>query len=92
LVKVVESSDPGLNLYASSNYLLPWDSFRAYLAKHPDVAVAYQRGDKGYVVERASDYPELVSAPSVLVRKFLALRAVDGSDPPRCQDVFLPAL
>lgn len=92
LVKVVYSSDPGLVLYAAHNYLLPWDSFRAYLATHPDVAVVYERGDKGYVIDRVSDYPELVTSPPLLTRKLLALRAVDGSDKPRCQDVFLPAL
>ncbi len=92
LVKVVRSSDPGLDSYAASNYLLPWDSFRAYLAKHPDLAVAYERGDKRYLVYRASDYPGLVTSPSLFTQKLLAMRAVDGSDQPRCQDVFLPAL
>jgi hypothetical protein len=92
LVKVIASSDPGLVSYATYNYLLPWDSFRAYLAEHPAVAIAYERGDKGYVINRASDYPELVTPPSLLARKLLALRAVDGNDEPRCQDVFLPAL
>jgi hypothetical protein len=92
LVKIVRSSDPGLDLYAANNYLLPWDSFRAYLAKHSEAAVIYERGGKGYVVERAADHPELVTSPSLLARKLLAMRAVDGSAQPRCQDVFLPAL
>jgi hypothetical protein len=92
LVKVVASNDPGLSLYATDNYLLPWDSFRAYLAKHPDDAIIYDRAGKRYLVDRAAGYPELVTAPSSLVQKLLALRAVDGSDKPRCQDVFLPAL
>ncbi|MGH7868398.1 MAG: hypothetical protein ACREP9_12420, partial [Candidatus Dormibacteraceae bacterium] len=92
LVKVVASNDPGLSLYATYNYLLPWDSFRAYLAKHPDDAIIYGRGGKRYLVERAADYPELVTAPSLPAQKLLALRAVDGSDKARCQDVFLPAL
>ncbi|MGA9312596.1 MAG: hypothetical protein WBV74_19840 [Pseudonocardiaceae bacterium] len=92
LVKVVASNDPGLSMYATDNYLLPWDSFRAYLAKQPDDAILYERGGKRYVVNRAADYPELVTAPSLLAQKLLALRAVDGSDKARCQDVFLPAL
>ncbi len=92
LVKVVASNDPGLSLYASYNYLLAWDSFRAYLAKHPDDAIIYDRGGKRYLIDRAADYPELVASPSLLVQKLLALRAVDGSDKARCQDVFLPAL
>lgn len=92
LVKVIASSDPGLRLYATYDYLLPWDSFRAYLAEHPDVAVIFERGGERYLVERVSDYPELVTSPSLLARKLLAMRAVDGSAQPRCQDVFLPAL
>ncbi|MBV8540827.1 MAG: hypothetical protein JO364_07250 [Pseudonocardiales bacterium] len=92
LVKVVASSDPGLGLYATDDYLLPWDSFRAYLAEHPEVAIIYERGGKGYVVHRASDDPELVTPPPLLVQKLLAMRAVDGNDEPRCQDVFFPAL
>lgn len=92
LVKVVASSDQGLGLYATSNYLLPWDSFRAYLAENPDVAVTYERGGQNYVINRASDYPELVILPPLLARKLLAMRAVDGSVEPRCQDAFLPAL
>lgn len=92
LVKLVASSDPGLSAYATENYLLPWDSFRTYLAKHPQEAVIYERGGKRYLVDRASDYPELITPPSLLTQKFFALRAVDGSDKARCQDVFLPAL
>jgi hypothetical protein len=92
LVKVVASNDPGLSLYTTDNYLLPWDSFRAYLAKHPADAILYDHGGKRYLIDRASHYPELVTAPSLLVEKLLVLRAVDGSDKARCQDVFLPAL
>jgi hypothetical protein len=92
LVKIVASSDPGLSSYVTGSYLLPWDLFRAYLAKHPEEAVIYERGGKRYVVDLASDYSELVTPPPLLVRKLLALRAVDAGDKARCQDVFLPAL
>lgn len=92
LVKVLASNDPGLKLYDTYNYLLPWDSFRAYLAKHPEAAVIYQRGENGYIIRRAADYPELATSPSALVQKLFAMRAVDGNSEPRCQDVFLPAL
>jgi hypothetical protein len=68
LVNVVASSDPGLSSYAAHNYLLPWDSFRAYLAKHRDEAVIYEREGKRYLVDRASDDPELVTAPPCLPR------------------------
>ena len=92
LVKIIRSSDDGLNLYAAYDYLLPWDSFRAYLAKRPNVAVVYERGNLGYVIYRVADQPELTTPPSLLAQKLLAMRAVDAHDPPRCQEVFLPAL
>ena len=92
LVKIIRSSDAGLNLYAADDYLLPWDSFRTYLAKHPNVAVIYERGNIDYMVYRAADYPELVTPPPLLTQKLLAMRAVDAHNPPRCQEVFLPAL
>jgi hypothetical protein len=92
LVTVVSSTDPGLDRYRQEGYLLPWDSFRAYLAEHPGVAVTYERGGRRVVVERAADDPALVGAPPLLVRKLLGLRAVDGGERSRCQTTFLPAL
>jgi hypothetical protein len=92
LVKVIASNDPGLESYATYNFLLPWDSFRAYLAEHPDAGILYERGGRGYVITRAADHPELVAAPPVLVQKVFPLRSVDGGNESRCQDTFLPAL
>ncbi|MGH3870102.1 MAG: hypothetical protein ACRDSR_01085 [Pseudonocardiaceae bacterium] len=92
LVKVVSSDDPGLAQYSTYNYLLPWDSFRVYLAKHPDAAVTYERRGEHRIVQRAFDDRELITSPPSLVRKLLAMRAVDGNDHTRCQDGFLPAL
>lgn len=92
LVTVLSTDDPGLDRYRQEGYLLPWDSFRAYLAEHPDVAVTYERGGRRVVAERASGDPALVSAPPMLVRTLLGLRAVDGDPRSRCQTDFLPAL
>jgi hypothetical protein len=92
LVTVLSTDDPGLDRYRQEGYLLPWDSFRAYLAEHPEVAVTYERGGRRVVMERAADDPALVSAPPLLVRTFLGLRAVDGGVRSRCQTGFLPAL
>jgi hypothetical protein len=92
LVKVVSSNDPGLAQYSIYNYLLPWDSFRTYLAEHSGLAVTYDRRGERYVVKRAFDDRELITSPPWLVRKLLAMRAVDGNDHTRCQDGLLPAL
>jgi hypothetical protein len=92
LVRIVSSSDPGLARYADSAYELPWDTFRTYMAAHPEAAVTYERSGERFVLQRAADDPDLVDAPSVLVQKAIPLRAIDTREPPRCQDVFLPAL
>lgn len=92
LVTVLSTDDPGLDRYRQEGYLLPWDSVRAHLAEHPEVAVSYQRGGRTVVMERASDDPALVDAPPLLVRKLLGMRAVDGGERSRCQSAFLPAL
>jgi hypothetical protein len=92
LVKVMSSDDAGLAQYSTYNYLLPWDSFRIYLAEHPGAAVTYERSGERHIVRRASDDRELIISPPLLVRKLLAMRAVDGNDHTRCQDRFLPAL
>lgn len=92
LVTVVSSDDPDLARYAEQGYLLPWDSFRSYLAEHPAVAVTFERGGQRVVMQRASDDPALVTPPPVVTQKLLALRAVDAPDRSRCQTTFLPAL
>ena len=92
LVAIVDSTDFGLARYADSAYELPWDTFRTYMAAHPDAGVVYERAGEQFVVQRAAEDPDLVDAPSVLQQKALPLRAIDTRDPPGCQDVFLPAL
>jgi hypothetical protein len=92
LVQVVSTNDLGLGAYAQGDYLLPWDSLRAYLSAHPAAAITYIRDGVTHTLARASDEPGLTDAPPTLVQKLLPLRAVDGHDPPRCQETFLPAL
>jgi hypothetical protein len=92
LVRVEETDDPGLAQYALRQYLLPWDSFRSYLSRHPDVRIRYKRDGVDHDLAKASDEPGLTDGPSVLVQKLLPLRSVDSRDPPRCQESFLPAL
>ncbi|MGI8661749.1 MAG: hypothetical protein ACR2LQ_00870 [Acidimicrobiales bacterium] len=92
LVRIEASDDPGLALYVSSNYLLPRDSLRSYLARHPAASIRYQSDGVEHDLAHASDDPDLTRAPALAVEKLLPLRAVDGRDPPRCQESFLPAL
>lgn len=90
-VEILFSSDHGLRRYATQGYLLPWPSFRAFLAAHPDVSVTYRRDGETLSLQRASDRPDLV-APVPWWWRWMPLRAIDSRDPPRCQTVFLPAL
>jgi hypothetical protein len=90
-VRIVQSSDPGLALYARSNYDLPWDSFRAYVARHHGAAVRYQRAGRDYDLEPSDDVLN-INAPLLVVEKLLPLRAIDQLVPARCQASYLPAL
>jgi hypothetical protein len=91
LVRIISSSDPGLALYATRGYDLPWDSFRSYVATHPNVSVTFERfGEREHVIGGSG--PERFDRRSELMRRLLPLRAVDRNRPPRCQDTFLPAL
>jgi hypothetical protein len=90
-VEILFSSDRGLGRYAAQGYLLPWPSFRAFLAAHPDVSVTYRRDGETLRLRRASDRPDLV-APVPWWWRWMPLRAIDSRDPPRCQTAFLPAL
>jgi hypothetical protein len=92
LVRILASDDGGLEAYKVLGYDLPWDSLRAYLAKHPQASVTYERAGQVHALVHAADDPALVTAPSIVTQKLFPLRAVDQHDPPRCQDSFLPAL
>jgi hypothetical protein len=92
LVKILATNDFGLSKYVNSGYELPWDTFRTYMAEHPEVSVTYARNGRQVNLDRAADDPELIDAPPLLAQKLFPLRTVDSIDPPKCQDVFLPAL
>jgi hypothetical protein len=90
-VEIIASSDRRLAAYAAQGYLLPWPSFRAFLAAHRDVSVTYRRDTETWSLARAADRPELV-APVPWWWRWMPLRALDTRDPPRCQAAFLAAL
>lgn len=90
-VEIIASSDQRLAAYATQGYLLPWPSFRAFLAAHRDISVTYRREAETLTLERASDRPDLV-APVPWWWRWMPLRALDARDPPRCQTTVLSAL
>ena len=92
LVRIVDTSDPGLRLYIGEAFDLPYLQLRDYLSRHRDVSLTYVRGGVEHHVARASDDPDLVRSVPAWQVKLFAYRAIDQVDPPRCQPAFLPAL
>jgi hypothetical protein len=90
-VEIIESTDPGLELYRDLGYLVAYPQLRRYLAAHPQVGLDFRRNGQLVAFDRASDSPELID-PGPWWWRFMPLRAIDQQSPPRCQDVFLPAL
>jgi hypothetical protein len=88
-VEIVSSSDADLLYYPRYGYLVAWPQFRIYVADHPGIEVSYRRDGESF------GYPGGDSELSQSVPwwwRWLPLRALDTQTPPRCQDVFLPAL
>lgn len=90
LVTVVASDEPGLQAYADHRYLLPWPSFRSYLADQPDVSVTFERAGEVVEVERAGDAG--LADPVPWWWRWMPLRAIHSTTPQQCQPAFLPAL
>ncbi len=90
-VEILESSDPGLEAYRDGGYLIAYPQLRRYLSSRPNTSLTYRRFGEVVTLARASLRPELVD-PGPWWWRFFPLRAIDTLSPPRCQDVFLPAL
>jgi len=92
LVTVLNSSDPGLQVYAVQKFDIPFLQLRDYLSRHPDASLQYRRNGVVHEVARASDDPALVEPVPSWQSKLFAFRSLDQTEPNRCQPVFLPAL
>lgn len=92
LVRIKTSSDAGLQLYASGQFDLPFLQLRDYLSRHQEVSLTYVRGGVEHSVARASDDAALVEPVPAWESRLFAFRALDQTDPARCQPSFLPAL
>lgn len=86
-VEILETSDPGLELYRDMGYLIAYPQFQRYLVGK-SVAVDYRRGRQIFSVEGSST----VADPGPWWWRIMPLRSLDREPAPRCQDVFLPAL
>jgi hypothetical protein len=86
-VEIVDSSDPGLNLYRDLGYLIPYPQFQRYLVGR-DATVDFRRDGEEFSEVASSE----IANTGPWWWRFMPLRALDQRDPPRCQDVFLPTL
>ena len=91
LVRIVNSSDPGLQVYAEDSYVMPFLTLRAYTASRPDISLTYVRATLQYHVTRVGDDPDLARPVPGWLRKLASYRSFDGRTPARCEDRFLPA-
>jgi hypothetical protein len=86
-VEIVDSSDSGLNLYRDLGYLIAYPQFQRYLVGR-EATVDFRRGEEEFSAIDSS----VIASPGPWWWRFFPLRSIDEHDPPRCQDVFLPAL
>jgi hypothetical protein len=86
-VEIVSSNDRGLLSYRDSGYRIAYPQFQSYLAANRGVDVTYVRNGVEMRVDESATTPR-----GPWWWRFLPLRALDIQAPPRCQDVFLPAL
>ena len=89
-VRILWSDDTGLAGYRTSGYDLPWDSLRAYMARHPYATVRFE--SNGVVSEvSGAQLARPDGLPLIILNKLFPLRAVDRHTPARCQESYLPA-
>ncbi len=96
LVTIIDSDDPGLQVYAASagteaTWQVAWTELRSYLSSRPGTSLIYERGGEVVALERADLDPDLVAPVGLLDRKLRPVRAVDPDGHPACQDRWAPA-
>lgn len=99
LVRIIGSSDPLLDAYARSGFLVPMINLRDHLSRSGPVSLQFVRlgavpGDSGAdTVVRVDDTraePELSRPLSSWERRLFAYRLIDSQRPARCQDSYSP--
>lgn len=83
LVKVLDSSDPGLSRFARSPLLFVFFEFRDQASRRPEASVRYLRHGRVHDVPRIADDPLLAEPPPAWQRRLLLFRLVDPAG--RCR-------
>jgi len=90
LVEIVESSDPALQAFKDSGYLIPYFEFRRYMSTkkitdYEEFEVIYRRGGIQKSVHSPGDDPELFTPYNPLTAKLLYFRPVWNGEGSVCQ-------
>ena len=90
-VRILESSDPGLQEYVDSGFVLPWINLRDHTSTSRDASITYERGGERFTVEHTGSDPELSRPVPWWDTKILAFRSYVPAGPAICQDSMLSA-
>ena len=86
LVRIISSTDPGLQVYAGTEIELPFVNLRGYTSTHPDTAVTFVRDGETVTVEHTRDDPQLGATLPWWQDKVLVYRSIDTQGAVSCQD------
>lgn len=85
LIVPISSTDPEVQQWAELGLAVTFFELRDELSKNPDAAITYRRDGRDIALERASDQPDLVTAPPAWQRRLLIFRPIDSEGPIRCR-------
>ncbi len=91
LVRIVETSDQGLQRYVDSGYELPFVNLRGYTSTHADASITYERDGLTTTVKHTRDDPTLGSELPWWEQKVIVFRAIDSTEPIACQNTMWAA-
>jgi hypothetical protein len=90
-VRILGSSDPGLQAYVDSGFVLPWINLRDHTSTSRDAAITFERNGQRFTVEHTRSDPELSRPVPWWDSKVFAFRSYVPTGPSTCQDSMLSA-
>lgn len=90
-VRIIESSDPGLQAYVDSDFVIPWINLRDHTSTSPDASITFERAGRTFTVEHTRSDPELSRTVPWWETKIFAFRSYVPAGPAVCQDSMLSA-
>ena len=90
-VRILESSDPGLQAYVDSGFVLPWINLRDHTSTSPDASITFERDGQTFTGEHTRSDPELSRPVPWWETKIFGHRSYVPAGPAVCQDSMLSA-